>query len=214
MVITSRQKHQFKALSLNLTVDGNTIEQVSEHRVLGVTVDEHLKWQSHIHILCKKIARSLFLLKQLKPYIDIEARKMLFHAHCLSHINYASAVWDCATNNHFEKLNSTYKRAAKIIRPDPSLSTLEKQIKLDMFPLQTQLKFNKAVLMYKVHNGLAPGYLEDLLASPSCRYGSHNYILPRTRIDMFKTMQFRIFRSIHVELPFPNHKVMPLTVHI
>jgi hypothetical protein len=187
MVITTRQKRQISSQILSLTVDKMCIEQVHEHRVLGVTIDEEFKWQSHIDSIVKKLSRSLFLLNQLKPFIDSDARKMFFHAHCISHINYASAVWSSAANNHHKKLNTLYKRAAKIILPDPSLSTSEKQAKLNIMPLQKQLEFNKMLLMFKIHHDLAPQYLKELLTRASSRYGSINYILPRTRIDMFKT---------------------------
>ena len=39
-----RQKHQKKQLPLNLKFETTPIEQVSKHRLLGVTVYEQLKW--------------------------------------------------------------------------------------------------------------------------------------------------------------------------
>ena len=90
MVLASRQKHQRKPLMLKLTLGANLIEQVREHRVLGVTLDEELKWQSYIDSVCKKFARNLFLLGQLKHCVSIDCRKMFFKAHLLVHINYVS----------------------------------------------------------------------------------------------------------------------------
>ena len=63
---------------LKLTLGAKLIEQVREHRVLGVTLDEELKWQSHIDSVCKRLARNLFLLGQLKPYVSTDSRKMFF----------------------------------------------------------------------------------------------------------------------------------------
>ena len=54
MVITSRQKHQLDTLSLNLSVNSSKIEQVKEHRVLGLVIDQEMKWEAHIRSLCKK----------------------------------------------------------------------------------------------------------------------------------------------------------------
>ena len=48
MVLTTRQKHQRRPLTLNLTLRKTPVQQVREHRVLGVIIDEELKWQSHI----------------------------------------------------------------------------------------------------------------------------------------------------------------------
>ena len=47
--------------------------------------------------------------------------------------------------------------------------------------------YNTAVLMFKVHMGLAPQYVCDLLKRAPARYGSNKYALPRTRVDLYKT---------------------------
>ena len=60
MVLVSREKHQLKPLILNPTLGTNITEQVREHRVLGITIDEELKWQPHIDNICKQVARNLF----------------------------------------------------------------------------------------------------------------------------------------------------------
>ena len=72
---------------LRLTLGAKFIEQVREHRVFGVTLDEELKWQSHIDSVFKQVAWNLFLLGQLKHYLSADCRKMFFKAHLLAHIN-------------------------------------------------------------------------------------------------------------------------------
>ena len=47
--------------------------------------------------------------------------------------------------------------------------------------------YNTAVLMFKVHMSLAPQYVCDLLNRAPARYGSNKYVLPRTRVDLYKT---------------------------
>ena len=51
MLMATRQKHQKQQLSLNLNLETTPIEQVSKHRLLGVTVDEQLKWQQLLEIV-------------------------------------------------------------------------------------------------------------------------------------------------------------------
>ena len=46
--------------------------------------------------------------------------------------------------------------------------------------------YNTAVLMFKVHMGWAPQYVCDLLNRAPARHESKNYVLPRTRIDLYK----------------------------
>ena len=180
MVLTTRQKHQRRPLTL--TLEKTPVQQEREHRVLGVIIDEELKWQSHIDNICKHVSKNLFLLSQLR-----HSRKIFFQSHLLSHINYASTVWSGASEVHLKKLNSLHRRAAKLILPNQSLSTTEKLNKLNILPLDKQLNFNRCVTMFKIHTGKAPPYLSDFLHRAPARYGSNNYVLPRPRIDQLKT---------------------------
>ena len=51
MVVTTRQKRQLKKLSLDLNIDSIPIEQVSEHKVLGVIIDDEMKWDGQINMI-------------------------------------------------------------------------------------------------------------------------------------------------------------------
>ena len=56
LIITTRQKHQLSDLSLRLSLDGQNIENVNEHRLLGLIVDNKFRWQAqieHIKIIKK-----------------------------------------------------------------------------------------------------------------------------------------------------------------
>ena len=43
IVFTTRQKHQMKKITLKLHIKSQPIEQVNQHRVLGVTLDSEFK---------------------------------------------------------------------------------------------------------------------------------------------------------------------------
>ena len=84
-------------LPLNLNFETTPIEQVSEHRLLGVTVDEQLKWQKHINIICRTVSRNILLLSKLSQTVSHKAKLAFFFAHIMSYINYVSNAWDeCA----------------------------------------------------------------------------------------------------------------------
>ena len=149
MVITSRQKHQLQPLTLKLQINTETVEQVSNHRVLGIMVDQELRWHVHINNVCKRVSQNLYLLNKLTQYVNVETRKLFFHAHCLSYINYASTVWSGANEIHLKRLNSLYRRAAKIILTEEPIPTTLKLKKLGLPTLQQQFEFNTAVLVLK-----------------------------------------------------------------
>ena len=48
MLLTARQKHRLRPLHLNLSLKDSHIEQVPEHRHLGVIIDDEFRWPPHI----------------------------------------------------------------------------------------------------------------------------------------------------------------------
>jgi len=81
VTIATRQKHQLSPLPLHLLLNGAKIDQVSQHRLLGITIDNKLRWDSHINNVCKTVSRRVFLLSKLRYIVDIDTRKLFFNAH-------------------------------------------------------------------------------------------------------------------------------------
>ena len=92
MVITPRQKHQRSPRCIKLEVNSETVTQVKEHRVLGLTIDDELKWQSYVGHVCKTVSKNVFLMSQLKRYVNSQSRRIVFDSHIIPHINFSSTV--------------------------------------------------------------------------------------------------------------------------
>lgn len=187
MIITTRQKHQRQLLTLNLSVEDQVIQQVKEHRHLGILIDNEIKWEAHINSLTKSIAKNVYLLSRLKPVVNPEACYFFFNSYIMSKINYVSNVWDCCSDVHLNKLNSVYKRAVKILLKNVPM--MNKQLLIPL-SLTQHLKFNKCTLMHKIIHGKCPAYLEQNIGcyvrgNPHSRCGT--LILPKPRIDLFKS---------------------------
>ena len=70
-LVTARQKGQISPLTLQLTLGQDSVEQVSEHKVLGIIVDDELRWQSQTDYIYRVLAKSIFLFSKLKHNVDI-----------------------------------------------------------------------------------------------------------------------------------------------
>ena len=99
------------------------IEQVHEHRPLGFIIDDEFSWRPNIIGICKIVSKNLYLLSQLRHFVDTPKRKLFYHAQISPHLTYASTVWDGCSDILFNKLNSLHRRAAKLMISDSSLST-------------------------------------------------------------------------------------------
>ena len=174
MIIAPRQKQQLHKPVLNLTLGKTTIEQVNEHKLLGVTIDTCLTWNKHIETLMKKLSRNIFLLYKLRQFVQQKHLHLFFNAHIISHINYASTIWDGCSQDTLKKLNSLHRRAVKQINSCQTTTTDVKLKKLNILPLKKQLDLNKTILIHKIYNNQTPTYLTEIITKGPSRYNSKN----------------------------------------
>jgi hypothetical protein len=189
MLITTRQKHQLSPLSLNLSTSSGHIDQVSHHRHLGVIIDDKLTWHPYIEHLCKLLGKNLHLLSKLRTIISHNAKKVFYHAHIKPHIDYASVLWDGASDNYVKKVDTLHRRAARLIYPGGSSSILLTLKESNILPFKEHLRYNKAVTMHKILNNQAPEYLVSLFNFSQSPYSYHklNLSFPKPRLDIYKT---------------------------
>ena len=110
MLMATRQKHQKQQLSLNLDLETTPTEQVSKHRLLGVSVDEHHHGKRIIiNSICRTVSRNIYLLSKLSQIGSHEAKLAFSFVDIMSHINYVSNAWDGCTCVHMKQLYSLYK---------------------------------------------------------------------------------------------------------
>ena len=151
---------------------------MSEQRLLGITIDNKLRWDLHTNNVCKTVSRRVFLLSKLRYIVDIDTRKLFFNAHIKPHIDYASVVWGGCSDVLKKRLNCLHRRAVKLILPDTTLTTNQKCKKMRIMSLQKQLEYNKGLFIYRVLNNEAPEYISNLYAHSASRYSnSRNYQL-------------------------------------
>ena len=124
-------------------------------------------------------------MSQLKRYVSSQPLKIFYSSHILPHISFLSTVWVGCGETHLNKLNSLHRRAAKLLLPDKNSSTDEKMKALSILPLQKQLYFDKAVLMFNVNRRMTPSYIISLFSESNNRTNRH--VLPKPRIDLYKT---------------------------
>ena len=71
MVVGTRARLQSQhSKCLDLPISDTPIEQVEEHKLLGLVIDQHLTWQSHLDYICVKVAQRLALLRRIKSFLS------------------------------------------------------------------------------------------------------------------------------------------------
>ena len=122
--------------------------------------------------------------------IKLHARKTFFQAHIQSGIDYASTLWDSASDSLQKPLKSLHRRAIKIVLLKRTSLTDEDYKAAQILPLSSRLMSNKARFVHKIVSGRAPIYLSTkLLINQSPMNSSRKPNVPIPRIDLFKSSQ-------------------------
>ena len=108
---------------LNIVFDGSPIEQVSTFKLLGVIVDDNLKWSYHIDYILKSISSNLSLLRRISRYLPRKALTTFYFSKIASYFNYCSLVWSTCSAMDANRLQLAQNYAARIILKLPKFSS-------------------------------------------------------------------------------------------
>lgn len=132
----------------------------SEEKLLGITINNTLSWQSHIDNVLKKCNSLLHLLSRIKLFISIPVRKMFYNAYILPHLDYCCIIYGNCTSFLEDKLIKFQKRAARLILDkDYDTPSAELFSELRWMTFSQRVVFQKAIMMFKIMNNQAPSYL-------------------------------------------------------
>ena len=140
--------------------------------MLGVNIDNTLSWTFQVENTVKKCNSLLYLLNRINCYLTIPVRKLFHNAYILPHLDYCCIVWGKINNNLTDTLVKFQKRAARIIL-DRSIDTPSADLfaELNWMTFPERVKYQKAVLMFKIMNTVIPSYLNNLYSytpGPGC----------------------------------------------
>ena len=88
-IILSRDGQQ----SLSISVQNSTTLADTTIKVLGVTLDNRLKFDKHGSILCMKASKQINALKRISKYLDENCRILIFKSFISSKFNYCPVSW-------------------------------------------------------------------------------------------------------------------------
>jgi len=69
------------------------LENVTEQKVLGIYVDNHLNWHAQIDYVCKKLKMKIVLLKNITYFITDEMKKLFYNAYILLVFDFGCTIW-------------------------------------------------------------------------------------------------------------------------
>ena len=147
----------------NIVLNGEPIRISQQEKLLGINIDSSLSWHSQIDKALKKCNTLLFLLGRTKQYLLIPICKLFYNAYILPHLDYCCTIWGDTTADSINAVVKFQKRAARLILDtDFDAPSAENFAELNWMIFPERVKFQKAIMMFKSMNNLAPPYIGQL----------------------------------------------------
>ncbi len=119
LIISNSHLHKYP----NLYLDNYQHQRVTEYKQLGLYIDEHLNWESHINYTIGKINKILHMFKLIRNKIDFRTSEKLYKGLIASIIDYCCMFYCNSTKKNIKRITRIiYHYAVIVVRGNRLLS--------------------------------------------------------------------------------------------
>ena len=166
-MIISNKKGIMKS-KLNLLLKFCTpLDQVSNHKHLGLTFSDDLKWSNHIDNIVKSANRKIGLLYRCRDKIKRKDKIKIYTSIIRPSIEYASVIYHNCSLSDSKKIESLQKFAARVCTGAMRRTEYKALLReLGWESLKTRRLVSKGLLTFKIIKGHTPHFLKSNFAAP------------------------------------------------
>ncbi len=122
-------------LPLTLDINGASIERERNVKLLGITIDDKLKFDIQVNNMCSKASRQLNVLYRFKNIFNEEEKKIIYNTFILANFNYCPIVWHFCGTTMTGKIEKVQERALRFLQNDFKSAYYDKLIENSGFEL-------------------------------------------------------------------------------
>ena len=137
---------------VSITVDQQVVNCSNSVKLIGVTIDNDLSFDTHVSKLCNKVSLKLHALARISNFMNHDKLRLILKAFVESQFH-SRAVNNC--------INRLHERALRLVYRDSQLTFKELLRKDDSFKIHHRNLQKLATEMYKVKNNLAPTFMKS-----------------------------------------------------
>ena len=168
MLLTSRT--QCHPDNYYFEIEGVKLKPEKSVKLLGVYIDDKLKFHDHITHICKQAAKQISVLRRFSTILSQNEKMQIFNAFILSNFNYCPLVWHLCGQTDTNKMEKIQERALRFVLNDhnSTYSDLLQRANKPSLYLSRLRKLSIEVYKIITHNG--PIFLESLFESYETPY--------------------------------------------
>jgi hypothetical protein len=192
----------FKANHINPTIDirinDQSIPFVNDIKVLGITIDDKLNFNTHINTLCSKAGAQVSALQRLTGVLDLKSRMAIYKSFIAANFNYCPIVCFFTSRSSINRMEKVQERALRFVLKDSSSGYQSLLNKAGIDSIRIGIVKMIAVEVYKILNDLSPDYMNTMFVRSTNPYNlrdNNRVVQPRTQSMKYGIKSFRYFGS-------------------
>ena len=186
LMMISSKPNNIEKCSIN--VNQQIIKEEDKVKLLGITIDNQLKFDSHIKNMCKEAGKKINALARIAPYLNENKRKLLMKTFVLTFFNYCPLVWMYCSRKNNKLINTIHEIALRIAYNDFSSNFEQLLLKDNAVTNHTRNLKQLATEIYRTVHHENPSFMEEIFRineSPyNLRGGSLSLEISQTQYHM------------------------------
>jgi len=161
-------RHQVKSFdsSAGLKVAGSVVLFVDKIKLLGVTIDNNLSFDSHISGVVRSCNYHIRSLRHIRHLIDRDTAVTLICSIVASRLDYCNSVLYGVTDANIAKLQRVQNSLARAVCGLPYGASTTGMLRELGCPVKQRITYKIASITYRTCHSSQPVYLRDLLNQP------------------------------------------------
>ena len=194
LILFHSKKNVPKVDGISIKLNGKKLTPVNSVKYLGMYIDNHLAWDTHIFHLSQKLSRANGILSKLRHNAPREVCLDVYYALFYSHLIYGCNLWGITSEENLDKIEKLQKKCVRIITfSDFNSHTNPLFIDLKILKVRDVIKVQQLKLAYEYCNNLIPS---DLRKFFNCTFETHSTNLTSRSKDKF-CMTIPIIKTVH-----------------
>ena len=148
----------------DLCISDTPIVPSQSIKIVGVTLDQQLKFSQHVTDVCRAANYHLRALSHIRRFLDIMSAKLLATSIVEAKVDYCNSLFTGLNDHDLQRLQRVQNRAARIVtnsRGTVSSGPLLRE--LHWLPVPNRIDYKIARLTFKALTNCQPPYLNSLL---------------------------------------------------
>ena len=168
-------------------LDGIKLPNSSDEKILGVIIDNELKFDPRFRSMCKKAAQKLRVLNRIFSLLDPGKKRPVFNVVIKSHFNYCPLIWMFSSRRSNNLINRIHERSLRAVYNNTS-STFQELLKRNR---SISIHHNNIqILTTEVFNNTCPPIMKTFFDIRENRYS----------ISKFQEMKQQTVRTVRYGL--------------